>query len=443
MLLLAEWGRIASGNDLDRALAFNPYHAETRLALIAQLAGPEAGTEPSEGARPDPARAMALAAEGHAMHPDDARFASALGSLYLAAGDPARARQSFDEALALLPAEGTALTARFLFALEDASPIEAIEALTLLAFRHQGQLVVLRPAIGRLLSDPAARDLLIERLSDRQTVRERLLAMLVGDPASLGAAADLLLRWHAKGVASVSDRRHASRVASQLLERGDLAAAMTLDRLMLAQTGDVAGGFVTNGAFAHDPSGSPFDWSFPGIRGLSVTRVPAADPDRLQTERSRLVAPQEIAVAADEAASTAGSNADPVADAGPMALRLAFLDTPVQMRSPVQQLVLPAGTYHLAIIGRTAAGHSAPESAPVGLELSCHPSGPVLAALTLSDLPARWTERTAIFRIDDTQGCGRQVLSARNPFIAQSWQNRYTGAIELGLVRIQRQGNQP
>lgn len=460
MLLLAEAGRILSAADPGRALAWNPFHAETRLAVMAALVssdpagqngtaimpgpGPGQGqgqaqaqaqgqgtgpaSLPQQGSEADGAQTVAEQASnpqlaavlrtGYEMHPEDARFASALASQLAAAGDLAGARTLFSEALAEMPTEGGGLVAKVLFSSDAGDWEQAINALELLAVRHPQQLTTVLPIVEAMIAQPELRDRLITGLADRPSARERIVALLMNQPGALPAAADLLLRWNTLQALDSTGRRQASQLASQLLQQGAFDSAILLDRLLFDRGEDVAGGFINNGAFSAEPSGSPFDWSFPRTRGVAIDRMAARDAADLSALFEK----------------NAGASQGP----DPALLRLTFLDTPVQMRSVVQNLAIPGGAYRLSILGRRSPAHLAPATAPIKIELWCKPSERVLATITLSDLPVDWTAQVADFVIDTDNGCARQEIGVRNPFIAQSWQNRYTGWIDLALVRLER-----
>ena len=402
-----EWRRIAATPDnIQAAFNANPFNINNRLALIASLA--------ASSAPQDLERALGLAQEGRVLEGEDGRTDSAIGTVLLQMGRVDEARAQFEAALAKLPTEGTALKARLVFAVNEGRWRDAVEAYDLLATRWMTELPAVADTLSAMLSVKEGRDALAAGLVDNPGARKRLYSLLLARPDMHAALIDMLVGWKSSG----TDDMHAeaAQLVAILVQQGRYQEAVLLDRFALSEASDGAGGFVNNGRFADEPTGSPFDWRFPKAAGVSNTR-PATQADP----------------ALDELVTSIAGTGEP-RDGG-RGVRIAFLDSPVRMETVAQQMVLPAARYRLDVVARAGSTFVAPD--PVRLEVRCGTGrGAVLGRIVLQDLGPSWTRLSTEFEVTgDRDNCGIQtVLVAAT--VPSSWNNRYRGHLDIGFVRV-------
>ncbi|MEL6437046.1 MAG: hypothetical protein AAFP99_09640 [Pseudomonadota bacterium] len=409
-LTTLEWRRINALPDIPaNALLFNPYNADTRMARIRELV--QAGDEASL------TEAGRLAEIGQRVHQRDARFSSVLGGLALDAGDEMRARALFADAKAKMPTERGALRGTVVFALADGDWQTAAENLYLLTIRWPSELGTVLPLFSTIASEPDGLAAITEQFEGRSIARRRLTASLIQQPETQALAARLITEWAPGGIGDLEQAKNG--LLRRLLDQNRVSEAVLLDQFGSTSPDDGSGGFVRNGAFQTEPDGSPFDWSFRAKPGVSVTRQSVPAGEFLE----------ELVANAVDRQTTSEARAS--------VMRLSFLDSPVELNTGVQSLVVPPGRYRLTVISRASADHIAP--APVFLEFRCWRMRDPLGTITLSDVGEEWVQREVDVTVPSgDERCLRQLVAVRNPFLAPSWRNRYSGEIDIALVRVTR-----
>lgn len=347
--------------------------------------------------------AAALLERGVIVSPLEARLYSVLGILAHGEGRTADAAALFGHALKVLPTEIQALLHTMAYAMTDKRYAEAVDSLELIARRWDGAIWTrVEPALPLLLADPAAFRKVVGRFGASSALRGRLLASLVKSPSTSSYAYDLAIAWNEMGLDVGAE---VNQVTQRLIADGNPSGAFLLFRLTRRGAAAEDGGFIHNGEFSRQPSGSAFDWRLDRQPGVSLQlverRLPGAETGK--SEPASLLA-------------------------------IRFLDSPVRFSNVSQTLRLAPGSYRL-LVRYAAEALRMPK--PVSVTIACE--GVRLAEAPFQ--PGDVGSATLEFDFTVPRGCPLQRVFLFNENVTESWRDRYSGSLFLDSVTLQSRVN--
>lgn len=371
------------------ALTLNPIDNEARLQIATD-----------ELAKQDLSRAGQIAAmleQGIALSPRDARLYSALGVINERQDNLAAAYDLYGLSLELLPTELQALAGTLRRSVAEENFVEAADVLEIIAKRWGTRWSLFEPLIGQIAADGQGFERLSQRFAGQSETRIRLVNSLMRDPQLLPYAQRLLAEWHESGIDELQPL--VNQVTFRLLGNGEHGAAFFLYRFTLDEAHAAEAGFVNNGRFAVEPSGSPFDWQLQRQAGLDLEMVPHREKKM-----------------------------------GGLAVR--FLNNPIRLLNNVSQTtrLLPRA-YNLTVT-YSQSNLRMPE--PLRFLLRCQDEDVTLAEIVLN--PGNEIRASTQSFVVPAQGCATQRLSLVNRQMTESWQNRYSGVLFVHEVSISQVG---
>lgn len=334
---------------------------------------------------------------GVTLNPGDARLLGTFGLFNEQQGDRAAAYALYDRALSLLPTELQSLFGKLRQLVTERRFVEAADILDIVARRWYGRWEFVAPIARLVATDPEGRNRLAVIFAAEGDARLRLIDTLSAQPQTLPSSEQLLISWHRQG--EVNLQPLVNMVTQRLIRADRDSAAFFLYRLTLNDAQMREAGFINNGRFALEPSGSPFDWRLISQAGLELRRITQQDEEQ-----------------------------------GGLAVR--FLNNPIRLLNNVRQVTrIPPGSHRLSV---TYSQRELRMPEPLRVVLRCNGRQAALADIVIQPGDAKQTS-SATFKIP-SQDCALQEVNLANRQMTESWRNRYSGTLHLHEIAISQAG---
>lgn len=371
--------------DPQRAFHINPLNTDARVNwLMDKLNGEKPAAENDQ--------LVEVAEEGLTLTPLDARLYSLRAELLLRAGDEAEADRLFRQANRLSHTENLALRYLINRLIEVHNFPGAIAQIDMLLRRWPDQTDAVLPVIPYLLSDDPAYQTFLKAMTDDVPWRSRLISGLSRQNDGLTLVYRVLMDLSASSHPPSQGEIASGIRAFMTSKRYD--DAYRLFRFTMPEEGRRMAGFIQNSTFSSDVSGiSPFSWVRRNTRAAEIQFS---------------------------------------GETGPKGATVRFFGTPAKDITLNQSLVLPEGRYRLVVEAEASSLH-----APRGLywRVLCQDPRRDLVRLEIPDGTYKSRQLETSFNVSE---CGFQRIELMTDVIAESWQNRYTGLVRFGSVKIER-----
>ena len=374
------------------ALFFNPLNAPARINILSSnLAQNLNSTEL--------ARIKQIAVRGIELDPMDARFYSLLGVINETKKKTESAQLLYLHSLKLLPTEIQALTRRFVYSVNTGKFVQAVSLADVILRRWKTQWKLIAPYMSILLRDKAAYQEARVRFSKYRIGRERLIDSLSKDTTSITIARRLIKDWYNQGADGL--RPVINNLTAKLIDYNQYHSAYRLFLLTLSNAEQEETGYIFNGNFVLQPTGSLFDWQ--PIRQAGVS-------SKFRDLRIE---------------SSSGSIIEKV-------FELRFLGAPIRFSKILQNLILPPSQITLKLIYSTLDLRTVK---PIILQIECRKNGKALASLRFGSGSIEKKEVEVTFKVPDTN-CTLLQIRIYNGNFVESWKNRYSGSLFLHKVTM-------
>lgn len=371
------------------ALAFNPLDNRARLQAARQHFSSSQSSKPEE--------VLHILERGISLNPGDARLLGALGLFNEQQGNRVAAHALYDKALSLLPTELQSLFGKLRQLVIERQFAEAADVLDIVARRWSSRWEFVAPIARLIATDPEGRNRLAVIFAAEGDARLRLIETLSAQPQTLPSAQQLLIGWHRQGADNLQPL--VNMVTQRLIGADQDGAAFFLYRLTLDDAQMREAGFINNGRFVLEPSGSPFDWRLISQSGLELRRIPSQN--------------EEI---------------------GGLSVR--FLNNPIRLLDNVRQVTrIPPGTHTLSI---TYSQRELRMPEPLRVVLRCYGQQTPLADVVI--VPGSEKQTSGASFTVPSQDCALQEVNLANRQMTESWRNRYSGTLYLHEIAISQAG---
>ena len=377
------------------ALMLNPFNSAARIALLNRDVIAEEWSEE---------KVLQHALDGNRFAPSNVRFLSMLGLIRERQGQVEFALKHYDRVLKHLPTEFQALARRFLYAVQNREYMRAVNLAEIIGRRWPSKWELVSRFLPAILKSDETLLAMSTGLGKTKRGRALLVQALKNDPAGHNAAYRMMLLWYKMKIPDIGSE--ISAVTKSLFDQGQERTAYFLFQQTLdKRTKEKQSGYVFNGRFEVQPSGSPFDWTIKNQAGVIIER---------QSQRNGGVEDGEASYE----------------------LALNFRNAPVRLDNVSQFAFLPSGEYQLAVQYRTQ-GLLAPK--PVTVTVVCPKLNKVLAQIPISEPDVDLVERTALFTVP-AGNCPSSKIYLSTDVIEKSWKNRYKGKLFISRIGITFRG---
>jgi len=382
--------RFLEDRNAELALALNPLNANARVATLTAALGRTGGEVDLDRVERSVSDALWLDAV-------DARLYSLLAETRLRRGDSQAAFASFSHALEISKTEVHALRRTIGHAIDRRDMTGAVRNVDLLLRRWPGAFDTIKDIFPALLAEQESYGMILDMLASDTPWRASLFAFLAEYPATLDATGRLLQDLGRSKHPPIGSE--IARTTNGLIRSGRVGDAYRLFLMTLSAEETALGGYIHDGGFKGRASGRPFGWQLHEQSGHT------------------------IAVGAD--AATSG---------GAKGMRIRFIGTPVTRISAQQYLHLPPGEY---VLRADVTAVSA--VLPKGLfwSLRCVGGKGEMARLDIPEGSFESRLLEARFSIE-APACPLQLIGLGTTAIAESWKDRYQGAVVFNSLRVEK-----
>ncbi|MEP3265699.1 MAG: hypothetical protein ABJN78_08080 [Hyphomicrobiales bacterium] len=384
--------RVVQKFDAKAAITINPFNSHARLKYVTQ----------NIGKADDITKLNVLKntlEKGLEVDPSEARFYSLYGMIIEAEGDVDAAQNYYNLALSLIPTEGYALIRKIAYSARKNDFPEAVKLADLVFQRWKTRWPLVEPLLPIILQDDDAYQLALEDFTKREGGKEALVTGLIKSSQGLTLASQLLLDLNKAGFNDL-EWVTASTIR-RMITAGRGADAYRLFVLTLDESRKQDLGYVFNGAFSQEPKfNNPFDWSFSVQSGVNI----AINNRKLDGQQVK-------------------------------AVELKFLDKPTNLTTLRQTIRLPENSFRFNV--KYSSDVKGPK--PLILSIACLSTQQEVTQLILEPTNGDVQTISSEFKIPPT-GCDLQFISLYNKNFSKSWQNRYSGNLNLYNIAIELAG---
>ena len=391
-VLVDATSRVVQNFDAGTAIAINPFNSNARLKYVAQKIG-EADDESKLNVL------KRILKKGTEVDPSEARFYSLYGMIIEAEGDVEAAQDYYNLALSLIPTEGYALIRKIAYSTRNNDFPEAIRLADLVFQRWKTRWPLVEPLLPIILQDDKAYRIALSDFTKRQGGKEALVNGLIKSSQGLSLASQILFDLNKAGFNDLEWVTSSTIRKMIAEERG--ADAYRLFVLTLDEGRKQDLGYVFNGAFTQEPKfNNPFDWSFTVQSGVNIS-----------IENRNLDGQQVNAV------------------------ELKFHDKPTNLTTLRQTIRLPENSFNFSV--KYSSDVKGPK--PLILSIACQSPQKEVTQVILEPTNGNVKTISSEFKIPSA-GCDLQFISLYNKNFSKSWQNRYSGSLNLYNVTIELVG---
>ncbi|MEP3673080.1 MAG: hypothetical protein ABJM86_09015, partial [Hyphomicrobiales bacterium] len=309
------------------------------------------------------------------------------------------AQNYYNLALSLIPTEGYALIRKIAYSARKNDFPEAVKLADLVFQRWKTRWPLVEPLLPIILQDDDAYQLALEDFTKREGGKEALVTGLIKSSQGLTLASQLLLDLNKAGFNDL-EWVTASTIR-RMITAGRGADAYRLFVLTLDESRKQDLGYVFNGAFSQEPKfNNPFDWSFSVQSGVNI----AINNRKLDGQQVK-------------------------------AVELKFLDKPTNLTTLRQTIRLPENSFRFNV--KYSSDVKGPK--PLILSIACLSTQQEVTQLILEPTNGDVQTISSEFKIPPT-GCDLQFISLYNKNFSKSWQNRYSGNLNLYNIAIELAG---
>lgn len=326
--------------------------------------------------------------------PVDARLYSLMGEVKFQLQEPEAAQQWFERARIISKTEVHALQRTIYRSVEEADLDAAITLIDVLLRRWPEKFEVIASACLAIMAREEGYRAVLTAIEEDPPWRSRLVGAVARDPAAVALAYRLMVDLKDAAVPPSNGELQATISALVRHKNYDLAHRLFL--LTLTPEEQRHNGYVHNATFAPVFTGRLFDW-------------------QVQNQSSAEITLPKSGVSADQGAV------------------IRFLNKPVKELHFQQYLSLPPGDY-TAEVEASARNLKLPKD--LFWLLRCVEPGQELARLHVPE--GSYDRRTLSVDFRISEECSAELLQLETALIAKSFRYRYTGALTLHSVRIER-----